>query len=81
MRQPVMVELFAGSAVMAAEFRRAGYRTITVDNDARTQPDIVADILGLTHDNPFMRLSKNGIRARLPEELCREISEVCRSST
>jgi hypothetical protein len=41
---PLMVELCAGTGVLAATFRRAGWRTLTVDVDASHRPDVVADL-------------------------------------
>lgn len=47
MRQPVLVELFAGTGTIAAAARTAGFKTITIDNDPTRKPDICIDILNL----------------------------------
>lgn len=46
--KPIMVELFSGSAQMAAAFQRAGYQTTTVDLEEEFEPDWVVDVLSLT---------------------------------
>ena len=39
-----MVELYSGSGNMAAAFKREGYKTMTIDNDASMNPDLVVNI-------------------------------------
>lgn len=45
--RPLMVELCAGTGTMAAAFRALGWRTLTVDVDARHKPDVCADVRAL----------------------------------
>jgi len=40
-----MVEFFAGSSVLADEFKAKGYEVYTVDNNPKLKPSLVADIL------------------------------------
>jgi len=47
MERPIFVELFSGSGTIAAAARRVGFRSVTIDIDPRTKPDICLDITNL----------------------------------
>lgn len=44
MNAPLVVELCAGTGVLSAAFRRRGWRSFTVDTDARHRPDWCGDV-------------------------------------
>ncbi len=46
-RRPLAVELFSGTAGLAAAFRRLGWQVVTVDFQRRFRPDVVADVRAL----------------------------------
>jgi len=46
-----MVEFFSGSGKLAEAFRKAGYKTLTFDNNPKNNPDKVIDVLNFTIQN------------------------------
>lgn len=48
MTAPLMLDLFSGLGGASQAFKAAGWRVITVDNEARFNPDVCADISTFT---------------------------------
>jgi hypothetical protein len=46
-RQPVFLELFSGSGHIAAHASMCGFKTVTLDIEAKYKPDIVGDVCNL----------------------------------
>lgn len=41
----IMLEFFAGSSVLSEEFRKAGHKVLTIDNNPKLNPDLCLDVL------------------------------------
>lgn len=46
--EPYILELFSGSKVVSATFEKKGFKTFSVDNNPKLNPDLCIDILQLT---------------------------------
>lgn len=66
------IDLCSGLGGFSAAFRDAGWQVITVDNDAKFNPTICADVRTLLNDSSFMVLRPEVILASPP---CQRFSQ------